>query len=650
MCGIAGVVSAEERLVQPAVRAMMRAMVHRGPDDEGYEQFPIAAGGHSAGPAAGTVGFGFRRLAILDLSPAGHQPMLHPETGDCLIFNGEIYNFRWLRAKLEALGIRVRSSGDTEVLLHALVAWGEKALDELDGMFAFAFYHAKSRRVLLARDPFGIKPLYVARANRGFVFASEVRAVLASGLVPDDLDPAGIASFLAYGSPQDPLTVHRAIRSFPSGTCEWIGSDVASRAPAGRRYWRFPDASAPVEEARAVRTIQMQLNASVRDQCISDVPLGVFLSGGIDSATLAAVARNHIAPLHTYSIGFESAGDTDELADAAATARALGTQHRQAVLDDDWIMLQWREWIQAADRPSIDGLNTYVVSGVVRDNGTTVALSGVGADELFGGYSTFARAAKAARLLRPLAWVPQRLRHAVARAAFAALPAGKRAKAIDLVSGGTTPLELASQLRRLTGDEGMRAIGFDARALGLTSQFLPPQALEACSGVDLDAFRAVSQAECLLYMGNTLLRDCDTNSMAHSLEIRVPFLSRWFADAVSALPGSAKSPPGSMPKHLLRKALGSVLPYDLFARPKRGFSLPIGEWMFGPLRDQCEAAISTLADCPIFPTGVIDRLWGSYMSQRKAMHWSRSLSLVVLGCYLQHSRSRVIQAPRLFPT
>lgn len=644
MCGIAGVVSADERLVEPAVRSMMRAMVHRGPDDEGYEAFPIASGLHAAGPPAGTVGFGFRRLAILDLSPAGHQPMIHRETGDCLIFNGEIYNFRWLRAKLESLGVSVRSSGDTEVLLHALVAWGEKALDELDGMFAFAFYHAKSRRVLLARDPFGIKPLYVARAQKAFVFASEVRAVLASGLVPDDLDPAGIASFFAYGAPQDPLTVHRAIHSFPAGSCEWIGSDAAAQPPRGRRYWRFPDVVGIADEAKAVRTVQLQLNAAVRDQCISDVPLGVFLSGGIDSAALAAVARNHQSPVRTFSVGYESAGGQDELADAAATARGLGTSHQQTILDDDWIQLQWREWLLAADRPSIDGLNTFVVSGVVKDAGATVALSGLGADELFGGYPSFARAAKAERLLRPLRFVPAGLRRAVAQVAFAPLPAGKRAKAIDLVSGGTTALELASQFRRLTSDSDLRGLGFDQRALGLTPQFLAPAAFDPFDDANRDPFRAMSQAECFLYMGNTLLRDSDTNSMAHSLEIRVPFLGRWFADSVAMLPSALKQPRNAPPKHLLRKAMGAVLPYDLFARPKRGFSLPIGEWMFGPLRDQCEAAIGTLADCAMFPSGSINRLWGRYAAQRHAMHWSRPLSLVVLGSYLQQSRPRVGQS------
>jgi len=645
MCGIAGAVAADPRLVEPAVRSMMRAMVHRGPDDAGYEEFPIAAGLHAAGPSAGTVGLGFRRLAILDLTPAGHQPMLHPATGDCLIFNGEIYNFRWLRAKLESLGVTLRSSGDTEVLLHALVAWGEKALDELDGMFALAFYHAKSRRVLLARDPFGIKPLYVARAQRAFVFASEVRAVLASALVPDDLDPAGIASFLAYGAPQDPLTVHRAIQSFPAGACEWIGSDAAARPPQRRRYWSFPAEAAAVDEAKAVRTVQMQLNAAVRDQCISDVPLGVFLSGGIDSAALAAAARNHKSPVRTFAVGYETAGGQDELADAAATARGLGTVHQQTILDDNWIMLQWQEWLRAADRPSIDGLNTFVVSGIVKDAGATVALSGLGADELFGGYPSFARAAKVERLLRPLRFVPAGLRRAAAKVAFAPLPADKRAKAIDLVSGGTTTLELASQFRRLTSESGLRGLGFDPSELGLTRHFLPPAAFEPFSDSGRDPFRAVSQVECFLYMGNTLLRDSDTNSMAHSLEIRVPFLARWLADSVAAFPSRLKQPPGAKPKHLLRKATGAILPHDIFTRPKRGFALPIGEWIFGSLRDQCTAAIATLSDCPYFPAGSINRLWEGYAAQRHVMHWSRPMSLVVLGSYLQQTSARVRSAP-----
>ena len=232
MCGIAGIVSPDAGEVPPAVRRMTQSLVHRGPDDAGIETF-------SFGGAA--AGFGFRRLAILDLTPAGHQPMLHPTTGDCLVFNGEIYNFKHLRAELEARGSVFRGHGDTEVLLEALVTWGAEALPRLEGMYALAFHDQRADRILLARDPLGIKPLYVAESAGRLVFASEVRAVLASGIVPVEWDPAGVATLLAYGAPQDPFTLLRAIRSFPAGGCEWIrdsGGRVQREGP--RRFWRFP--------------------------------------------------------------------------------------------------------------------------------------------------------------------------------------------------------------------------------------------------------------------------------------------------------------------------------------------------------------------------------------------------------------------------
>jgi asparagine synthase (glutamine-hydrolysing) len=424
MCGIAGILAHEGQTVEPSVRAMMRVMIHRGPDDEGYERFPLAG--------EGSCGFGFRRLAILDLSPAGRQPMVNAATGDALIFNGEIYNYLELRQRLTARGCSFRSTGDSEVLLQSLSVWGEQALDELDGMFAFAFYHAATRRVLLARDPLGIKPLYVARVPGAVVFASEVRTVLASRLVSDELDPAGVAGCLAYGAPQDPLTVHRAIRSLPSGSCEWLDAgSLAGRPPAIRRYWQFPALEHAPAEPDLVAAIRADVANSVRRQCASDVPLGVFLSGGIDSGTMAAFAQQKQGEVSSFAVGYEVPGSEDETRAAAETAFALGTRHFQTIVDDDWSMLQWYEWLKAADRPSIDGLNTYIVSGVVKDHEITVALSGLGADELFGGYPTFQRVPKARRALAAVAWLPRSLRRGVAAGMLSQLPADKRAKALD---------------------------------------------------------------------------------------------------------------------------------------------------------------------------------------------------------------------------
>jgi asparagine synthase (glutamine-hydrolysing) len=634
MCGIAGVLGGGGNAVEPAVRAMMRAMVHRGPDDEGCEQFPFGDG------AGNACGFGFRRLAILDLSPLGHQPMIDPATGDAIVFNGEIYNFRELRRKLEASGHAFRSTGDTEVLLRALTAWGERAIDELDGMFAFAFYHAASRRVLLARDPLGIKPLYVARMPGTLVFASEVRAVLASGLVPDDLDPAGIAGCMAYGAPQDPLTVHRAIRSMPAGTYAWLDHQtVARNIPNEKRYWSFPRITAGEPETALIDAIRDDLADSVRRQCVADVPLGVFLSGGIDSGAMAALAQQACGQVSTFAVGYEIPGVGDETSDAAETAAAIGTRHFQSIVDDEWSRLQWYEWLKAADRPSIDGLNTYIVSNAVKDNSITVALSGLGADELFGGYPSFLRVPKVRRAIAAVAWLPRGVRRAVGERLLSRLPAGKRAKIIDLLASGGSPIELTALSRRTQGDATMRALGFDAARLGLTPSFLPPEAMATLEGVGGDTFSAVSRAETSLYMGNTLLRDSDTNSMAHSLEIRVPFLGRRVVDRVSALSGRARAPWGSQPKHLLRQAVAGMLPKGVFTRSKRGFSLPFGDWMFGPLRDQCEAAIDVLAASPVFDARAVRTMWAEYQVQRQAIHWSRPLSLVVMGSYLSRRRN-----------
>jgi asparagine synthase (glutamine-hydrolysing) len=622
---------------------MMRAMVHRGPDDEGFERFPLGREGD--GPV---VGFGFRRLAILDLSPLGHQPMVDPETGDALVFNGEIYNFPRIRARLQGLGCRFRSSGDTEVLLRSLSRFGEAALDDLDGMFGLAFYQAASRRVLLARDPLGIKPLYVARAGGAIVFASEVRAVLASGLVPDDLDPAGIAGMLAYGAPQDPLTVHRAIRSMSAGSLEWIDAAALDRGPPSRRrFWRLPAPTAACSEAEAVARVRDELTASVGRQCAADVPLGVFLSGGIDSATVAALAETTAGVPATFAVGYEVAGAHDETGAATETARHLGTEHFQTIVDADWVLLQWSGWLKAADRPSIDGLNTYIVSGAVKDRDITVALSGLGADEIFGGYGSFHRVPRARRLLAAIAWLPPAVRRAVAARVLGFLPAGKRAKAIDLAGGGTSAVELAALARRVHSDDSLRALGLDVRTLGLSPIVLHPESYEAFSDGHGDTFDAVSQAEMFLYMGNTLLRDSDTNAMAHSLEIRVPFLGRALVDYVGSLPGSVRRPRGAAPKHLLRRAMAGVLPETVFTRPKSGFTLPFGEWMFGPLRDRCEAAIAALAACPLVDATAVRRLWGDSASRRREIHWSKPLALVVLGSYLESIRARgAASAPR----
>jgi len=636
MCGICGVISNDQPAIEPAVRRMMNAMVHRGPDDEGFELLNV--GGSEAGPFAG---FGFRRLAILDLTSAGHQPMFNPRTGDCLIFNGEIYNFRRLRTQLQCEGVVFRGHSDTEVLLHALSRWGEAAVPGLEGMFAFAFYEAKTRRILLARDPLGIKPLYVAESASAFVFASEVRAIMASSLVPSDLDPAGVAGLLAYGAPQDPLTVHRFVRSFPAGEFRWYVTDGGVKESERRRYWRFPGAAAAPPAGRAsIGHLKQLLQDAVTRHLVSDKPVGVFLSAGIDSFSIAALAHRLHGNVDAFTVGFDEFGLIDEVAEAARAAKALGMDHRAIVLGSSSVGSLWERWLATSDRPSIDGFNTFVVSHAVAGVGKTVALSGLGGDEIFGGYSNFSTVRRYRRILIALRPVPALLREFGVRIATRGRRPTFQEKALELVRGGPQVHRLALRLRRILTDRQLLRLGLDPAGLGLNADFLVPESLCSLPFDDsADDFNLVSQVEALLYMGNTLLRDTDAVSMANSLEVRVPLLDQPIVDYVSALPGTAKTRAGAPAKYLLREACRDLIPESLANRPKSGFSLPIDRWMHGPLRDSCSESVEAAADSGVFDPVEVRAFWRDFLESSQNVHWTRPMTLVALGAYLRNSRS-----------
>ena len=320
MCGIAGIVGPDAAWFESALARMTRAQQHRGPDDQGL-----------AWAAAGTarIGFGHRRLAIQDPSAAGHQPMAHPETGDLLAFNGEIYNAPALARELRAAGVRFRGHSDTEVLLHGLRQWGTDCLGRLEGMYAFAWLDRVSGSLLLARDPLGIKPLYVSHAGGRLFFASEVRALLATGQLSDALDQRGLSSLLAYGSTQAPWTLFRAIEVLPAGHWQWIGLNCTAQVVVDRSvpHWRFPAARLDLPFEDAAEAVREQLSRSVRSHLLSDVPVAVFLSSGLDSTLVAGLAARQSTDICACTVGFSDAPDQSEVPVAAETARAFGLPH-----------------------------------------------------------------------------------------------------------------------------------------------------------------------------------------------------------------------------------------------------------------------------------------------------------------------------------
>jgi asparagine synthase (glutamine-hydrolysing) len=582
------------------------------------------------------LGLGHRRLSILDLSAAGHEPMVHPRTGDVLVFNGEIYNFRPLRRELESLGEEFVGHGDAEVLLHALSRWYTAALPRLEGMYAFAFYQASGPRLLLARDPAGIKPLYLRQEGGGLLFASEVRALLASGRVRPAVDPRGVAGYLGYGAAQHPLTLVRGVHSLAAGSWqEFTPADEGFTASPVRTFWTPPAARPLPPGEDAVQAVRHAVEVSVRDHLVSDVPVGVFLSSGLDSTVIAGLAARHTRDLRSFTVSSAVAEDPGEAALAAETARRFGMRHLTIPLPPLEMQKAVHRWLEGLDQPSIDGFNVYLISRAVRAEGIKVALSGLGGDELFGGYPSFRDVPRLRRVLRAVRWLPAGLRRGLVWAGAVRKSEAVRRKLADMAGGNASFLSLYFQRRRVMSDRQLAALGVQAGPLGLTEDFMPPEALAGLELDEHDPVDAVSRLESRFYQGNMLLRDADANSMAHGLEVRVPLLGQGVLDLLHRYPGWARLPAGAPAKFLLRRAFAPLLRTELLRQPKHGFVLPIWSWMLGPLREACEGALRYLKGTGVLRPSGIDRVWQLFLGEPRTPIWTRALSLCVLGAFLR---------------
>jgi asparagine synthase (glutamine-hydrolysing) len=578
MCGIAGIFYlGQAGSITPtaattaALARMNQAQVHRGPDDEGLWL-----------SADGRVALGQRRLAIIDLSPAGHQPMANEDGSIWLTYNGEIYNFQELRRELEALGHTFRSHTDTEVVLHAHEQWGVDAFPRFRGMFAFALWDGPRQTLYLVKDRFGIKPLYYYLDREKLVFASETRALAASGLFPRELNPAALIAFLLWGSVPVPLTTIKGVQSLPAGHYLVLRQ---GRVRLERYYDLWTDGGEPPDPCQP-DNLRALLAETVGLHLISDAPLGVFLSGGIDSSSLvalAALARQD--RLTTLSINFEEAEFSEEPYQRLV-AEKYHTDHRVLTLTRRRFLEDLPRALAAMDQPSIDGLNTWFVSRLAREAGLKAVLSGTGGDELFCGYPHFQRAGLLTRLaalgslFRGLDGVLPPLPGRLRKLPFLALH--RNLGWYGAIRGLFTPMEVA----RLTG----AAYGEVMAVADSLAPEPPPR-----SPVDL-----LSRYELNFYLQNQLLKDTDVMSMAHSLETRVPFLDPVLVQTVLGSPPAARVN-GRVPKVLLTGALGDLLPPEIVYRPKMTFTFPFATWLrnwpswkaalHGPLNRQAGAAI-----------------------------------------------------------
>ncbi len=647
MCGIAGILlpsptgntsTGLHRYhgdMEAVLNSMVRCLQHRGPDGCGIEEVH--------GSEALSVGLGHARLAILDLSSAGHQPMLDPTTGNWISYNGEIYNFRQLRSTLDDSSTPWRSETDTEVILRAYAKWGRHCLDDLRGMFALAIWDSQRQVLFLARDRLGIKPLYYFDRDGHFLFSSEVRSLLASELVPRELDPVAFNEYLAYQSVPAPRTMIQGVQALPPGT--WMEVDASGHTRL-HCYWDLAEEgnlqAGDVSLCEAQRHIGELLQESVALHLVSDVPVGVFLSGGIDSSAIVALMRKNSRVPRTFSVSF-SESKFDETRHAKQVARQFRTEHTEIRLTEESLLDQLPDALAAMDQPTGDGVNTYVVSKAVRSAGVTVALSGLGGDEFFGGYPSFRRLSRSKGLLEAWGYLPTRLRFLTARA-FRALasPSIAATKMTAILETKGTLAETYPLLRQVLSRSQRELLVADC-CLPMTQSRDDPYASllrQAFTSRALESPLAqVSYAEARTYMHDVLLRDTDQMSMAHSLEVRVPLLDHKLVEHVISLPDAYKRPNG-FAKPLLVNSLGVKLPHDITHRPKQGFTLPFDLWMRRDLKRFCEDRLSPdrVGGRGLLKPKEVEKLWQAFLSRRQDVSWSRLWILVVLEEWLEQNR------------
>jgi len=623
MCGIAGILD-RGSLLSPEVlkhhlQQMLDKIQHRGPDDRGEERLTQINGL--------SLHLGHQRLSVIDTSRAGHQPMSNDDSTVWISTNSEIYNFHDLKKELQ-LKYNFFSQSDTEVLLRSYEAWGLDCLEKLRGMFAFAIWDHKKSRLILARDRLGIKPLYYHSSKNILLFSSELRSILSTRLINTSLNSSGIFQFLSFGRLGSPQTILDQIFELPPGhflIADKNGTQI-------KKYWDpFKNSDLYDPDIPVTQQINKVLEEAIRLRLVSDVPLGAFLSGGIDSSAIVTMmADNTSSPIRTLSVNFEEKL-YDESKYSSQIAGELGTQHHEFNISDRDILKKLPFAIEAMDQPTIDGINTYIISEAARQKGLTVALSGLGGDELFAGYDSFYMIPRLHRINNIMSTLPFYLRKKLGFIISKLIPrSDKSTKLIHLLNGQTNGAHVYFLIRALFCEEEIATLFYDQsikNALILENIENTQELLNSQN--DLTPINLISYLELTQYTAPTLLRDTDIMSMAHGLEVRVPFLDHKLVELMFAVPSKLKIKK-NFPKPLLVNSLKRKLPNSLVKRKKMGFTLPFENWMRGKLKTEIETVLLTPLENlsgHISEPG-IKKVWADFLDKRCT--WSRPWSLYVL--------------------
>lgn len=624
MCGIngfiAGTFSTEQKTA--VVKKMNATLAHRGPDNDGIWNDDNVCLGH-------------RRLSIIDLSIESNQPFFSSDKRYVIVYNGELYNYRELKLELQraSQGSKdvpyfFKTSSDTEVILAAYIRWGNKCLDFFNGMYAFAIYDTQTKKTLIARDRLGVKPLYYYFGDEGFVFSSEIRPIIHSGIKTFSLNKERVAEYAMYQTVLAPNTIIKGVKMLMPGHLLEIEN---GKVNVSQYYSVNKISNQDLSYRETCNKVNELLSLSVQRRLVADVPFGAFLSGGIDSsAVVGLMSKVSSEKIKTFNVNFDES-EFSEAQYAKLIAKKFNTEHHEIKLTPQDFLQQLPEALSAIDHPSGDGPNTYIVSKATKNAGITMALSGIGGDELFAGYDVFKRMNE----LRKKSWlnaVPQ-----IARKAGGFVIQKQK----DSVSGNKIQELLSQEKINFNSAYPLSRSLFTQKELSVLLKNPNPFSqvetiISSVPQIEEHLLSAVSLAEISTYLQNVLLRDTDQMSMSVALEVREPFLDYKLVEFVLGINDEQKFP--HSPKKLLVDSLGDLLPNEIVNRPKMGFTLPWKHWLKNELKDFCEKNIHEFSEYDFCNKQEIQNLWKRFLANDQTVTWSRIWHLVVLNNWLKENK------------